>query len=233
MDVKDIKGRPQIDAIKSSGYVLWKHTDGVHLHWIAKGKKTVRFHGKITCESRRKIMRREGLNIEDRVDEIENNSIKWESTIQNQIAGVVFLTPGNFELDLRVNKKKVKPKNIFIGPKLIQPESNPFKITKIVEKKSLYKPKPEPTYEPEPEFTYEPKPEPTYEPEPEPTYEPEPEPLYEPEPEPLYEPEPEPTYEPESEPTYKPKSEPRYEAEDVLEKRITAWLIQLKTYRKV
>ena len=58
MNVKDIKGLPQIDLIKSNGYVLYKQTDGFHLHWKAKGKKAVKFEGKITCESKRKIMKK-------------------------------------------------------------------------------------------------------------------------------------------------------------------------------
>ncbi|MFX0059928.1 MAG: hypothetical protein ACFE85_20050 [Candidatus Hodarchaeota archaeon] len=41
MEVNDIKGRPQIDSIKSTGYILWKHIDRFHLHWMAKGKKAV------------------------------------------------------------------------------------------------------------------------------------------------------------------------------------------------
>ncbi|MFX0175793.1 MAG: hypothetical protein ACFE85_06160, partial [Candidatus Hodarchaeota archaeon] len=241
MDVKDIKGRPQIDSIKSTGYILWKHMDGFHLHWTAKGKKTVKFQGEVRCESRRMIMKREGINIGDRIDELENNIIEWESSIQNQIGGFVFLTPGGFELELKINKKKVKPKNIFIGFKMIHPKSNPFKITKELAEEPVYEPKPEPVYEPKPEPVYEPEPEPIYEPEPEPIYEPEPEPVHELEPEPVYEPEPEPIYEPEPEPVYEPEPEPVYEpeselvskSEDTLEKSITAWLIQLKTYRKV
>jgi len=215
MNVKDLIGRPKFDSGQFLGYLLWKQSDGFHLRWSKKGTKEYYFEGKIISETR--IAQKLRIGTTDRLNESENRTIEWNTKKDEKMDGVDFLTGNNFKVELKINKKKVKPKNIFLGPKMINPEKNPFTVTGTVTEiqEPIYKPKPEPVYEPESEPTYEPEPEPTYEPEPEPTYEPEPEPepVYELEPEPTYEPEPEPTYEPEPEPTYEPEPEPTYEPE--------------------
>jgi len=239
MIVNNIKGRPEFNSGQFLGYVFWKQLDGFHLRWTAKGKKVYSFQGKITSDSKLKLTKKIRTETAETINQINENSIEWNTSEQSELNGLDFLTPGNFSIELRINKKKVKTKNIFLGPQMEQPESNPFNITQItvgkeikIEKKKvkkdakfkeeeikipIYVPEPEPVYEPEPEPVYEPEPEPVYEPEPEPVYEPEPEPVYEPEPEPVYEPEPEPVYEPEPEPVYEPEPEPVYEPEPELE----------------
>jgi hypothetical protein len=217
MNVKNIKGRTAFNSGKFLGYVLWKHSDGFHLRWTTKGSKTHNFQGKIICEE--KVMITKRVRSETEIDTREKNTIGWDTTLQGQVDGFDFRTPGNFTVDLKIKKKKIKTKNIFLGPNLTQPENNPFTIIqKIAErklevdtkkvKKEIKELKPEPVYEPIPKPELEPVYEPTPKPEPEPVYEPTPEP------EPVYEPTPEPKLEPEP------------------ETRITAWLNQLQTYRK-
>ncbi|MFX1458061.1 MAG: hypothetical protein ACFFBT_01225, partial [Promethearchaeota archaeon] len=236
MNVKNLIGRPTFKSGDFLGYVLWKHSDGFHLKWSAKGKKTYNFQGKITSEA--KLAKKVRLITGDRIEKVEKNTIEWNSKVEDEDE-VRFLTPGSFTVELKINKKKIKAKNIFLGPQMIQPDGNPFKVIqetseelkergiklpiRVTEPEPVYTSEPEPIYEPEPEPepTYEPEPElkPVYAPEPEPTYEPESElePVYAPEPEPIYEPESElePTYEPESElePVYAPEPEPIYEPE--------------------
>ncbi|MHA1376318.1 MAG: hypothetical protein ACTSR7_18725 [Promethearchaeota archaeon] len=236
MNVNNIKGRTEFDSGKFLGYILWKQSDGFHLRWTTKGSKEHLFQGKITCQTKRRITRRIRSETKNNINEAKNNKIEWDTTLQNNKDGFDFLTPGDFTVELLINKKKVKTKNIFLGPQMTPADSNPFIITqktsesefktdkkkvKIESKIKTGKEFKEPTYEPTPEPTYEPTPEPTYEPTPEPAYEPTPEPTYEPTPEPEYEPTPEPIYEP----TPKGDHEP--------ETRITAWLNQLQTYREV
>jgi len=226
MNVKNIKGRTEINSGQFLGYALWKHSDGFHLRWTTKGSKTHNFQGKIIFEDRFMITKR--VRLETEIDTREKNTIGWDTTLQGQVDGFDFRTPGNFTVDLKIKKKKIKPKNIFLGPNLTQPESNPFtiiqKIAEIkVEPSKKREPKDyhiiseEPVYKPTPELEPEPIYEPTPEPEPEPVYEPapepEPEPVYEPAPEPAPEPEPEPIYEPTPEPEPDPGDEPDPEPE--------------------
>ena len=259
MNIKQLKGKPNYNQEKFSGYILWKESNGFHLRWRTKKWKKSSFQGTLTYQDKIMITKKDNIQNDDTLKKAGKKTIEWDVKGQDQMIGFNFLTPKSFTLDLRINNKKVKSKEIYFGPKMQNPEENPFIIDQPPKKKILkptyepepeptYEPEPEPTYEPEPEPTYEPEPEPTYEPEPEPTYEPEPEPTYEPEPEPTYEPEPEPTYEPEPEPTYEPESEPTYEPEEghkleseILEEekeektpdeRISNWLKQLKEHRK-
>ena len=209
MNVKNIKGRTEYNSGQFLGYILWKQSDGFHLRWTMKGSKSNSFQGKIICEDKVMITKRVRHETTR-----EKNTIGWDTILQGQEDGFDFRTPGNFTVDLKINNKKVKPKNIFLGPNLTQPESNPFTIVqKIAEIKvapsKKKKPKDfhiiseEPAYEPTPKP--EPKPEPVYKP----TPEPEPEPVYKPTPEPEAEPVYEPT--PEPKPVYEPTTEPVYE----------------------
>ncbi|MHA1478612.1 MAG: hypothetical protein ACTSPU_10475, partial [Promethearchaeota archaeon] len=194
MNVKDIKGRTDFSPGKFLGYVLWKQSDGFHLRWTTKGKKEQDFQGKIIFQTKVLITKKIKPATKDKINKTGSKTIEWNTTVKGDIDGIDFLTPGSFDLELRIDNKKVKPKAIFLGPQMIQPESNPFTITQIISKKKIHPREPvyEPTPEPEPEPVYEPTPEPEPEPVYEPTPEPEPEPVYEPTPEP----EPEPVYEP-------------------------------------
>ena len=218
MNVKDIKGRTDFSPGKFLGYVLWRQSDGFHLRWTTKGKKEQDFQGKIIFQTKVLIIKKIKQATKDKINKTGSKTIEWNTTLKGDIDGIDFLTPGSFELELRIDNKKIKPKAIFLGPQMIQPESNPFTITQVIFEKKIqprepvYKPIPASEPEPEPEPVYEPTPEP----EPEPIYEPTPEPK--PEPEPVYEPipEPEPVYEstpePEPEPVYEPTPEPEPES---------------------
>jgi len=215
MNVKEIKGRVDISSGKFSGYVLWKHSDGFHLRWKTKGKKENTFQGKILCKSKVLIKKKINPDSKDKIKKTGTKIIEWNTTLKGDVDGIDFLTPGSFDVELLIDNKKIKPKVIFLGPQMIQPESNPFTITQVTPERiiqpketttkteSVYKPLPEP----EPEPLYEPpsEPEPVYEPIPEP----EPEPMYEPpsEPESVYEATPEP--EPEHKPLYENLPEPK------------------------
>ena len=216
MNVDNIKGRPKFTSGQFLGYIFWKQSDGFHLRWNTEGSKVYNFQGKISSENKLKITKRIRPETADNISETEENTIEWNTQLKGQIDGLDFLGPGNIKLELRINKKKVKSKNIFLGSQMIQPEKNPFIITQIAaekkikidkkkvkkEEEEIKKPVYEPTPEPEPEPVYESTPEPEPEPETEPVYEPTPEPEPEPEPEPVYEPTPEPELEPEPEPVY-------------------------------
>ncbi|MHA1257655.1 MAG: hypothetical protein ACTSPS_18875, partial [Promethearchaeota archaeon] len=192
MNVKEIKGRTDFSAGQFLGYVLWKQSDGFHLRWTTKGKKETQFQGKILCDTKVKINKIVRSESRDKIKKSESKTIEWDTTLKNDIDGVDFLTPGSFKLELLIDKKKIKPKSIYLGPQMIQPEKNPFTITqktsdkKYIIDEPVVKKRIEPVSEPEPVY------EPTPEPEPEPVYEPTPEP----EPEPVYEPTPEPEPEP-------------------------------------
>jgi len=240
MNVKNLIGQARFKSGDFLGYILWRQSDGFHLKWNTKGGKTYFFQGKITSD--KKLAKKVRLITGDSIERVENDTIEWNTKIEDE-DGINFLTPGNFTVEVRINKKKIKKENIFLGPRMIQPDGNPFTITQIVPEKvkierkliieekviKATEPEPELKYEPLPELVEEPKPEsvekpePVYEFEPEPTYEPIPEPIeeaepfHELEPEPTYEPIPEPVEEPEPEPTYEPIPEPIEEAEPVYE----------------
>ncbi|GAH75844.1 unnamed protein product, partial [marine sediment metagenome] len=135
MNVKNIKGRTEYNSGQFLGYVLWKQSDGFHLRWTTKASKTkISFQGKIICED--KVMITKRVRPETEIDTREKNTIRWDTTLQGQEDGFGFRTPGNFTVDLKIKKKKIKTKNIFLGPNLTQPESNPFTIIqKIAERK--------------------------------------------------------------------------------------------------
>ena len=132
MNVKNIVGRTQFSAGEFLGYVLWKQSDGVHLSWTSKGKKTATFQGKITTQSKIRLVKVIKPESADDINQSGNNIIEWNVDTQGQIEGFVFLTPEDFTIELKVNKKKIKPKTIFIGPQMLNPEKNPFTITQQV-----------------------------------------------------------------------------------------------------
>ena len=128
MNVKNITGQPQFSAGEFLGYVLWKKSDGIHLSWTSKGKKPFTFQGKINTPSKIKLVKTINMESADVINESESNAIEWNVETQGQIKGFVFLTPENFTLELIINKKKVKAKNISIGAQMVNPEKNPFTI---------------------------------------------------------------------------------------------------------
>ncbi|MHA1986106.1 MAG: hypothetical protein ACW98D_05640, partial [Promethearchaeota archaeon] len=197
MNVNNIKGRLKLESGQFLGYALWKQSDGFHIRWITKGKKSYSFQGKITCQKKLKIYRKVRLEPGDEINEMENNMIEWQTTSKNKVVGLIFLTPGNFTVELRINRKKIKPKMIFLGPEMTHPKKNPFTIIHDIDENNLQT-RQQPKGKENNEVTTQPVSEPIYEP----TPEPEPEPIYEPSPEP--EPEPEPTYEPSPEPEPEP-----------------------------
>ncbi len=245
MNVKNIKGSLKLDSGQFLGYALWKQSDGFHLRWTTKGKKVYTFQGKIVCQEKLKIYRKVRLKPEDEINEVENNVIEWQTTSQNKVVGLNFLTPGNFTLELRINSKKIKPKKIFLGPKMIHPKKNPFTLIHVIDEDELqtiqkpkakteYEPTPEPTPEPEPESIHEPSPEPELEPIHEPISKPEPEsihePILEPEPDSIYEPIPEPEPDSIHEPIPEPEPKPIYETTLELEpKPINEPMLELES----
>jgi len=235
MNVKSIKGLPTFTSGQFLGYILWKRSDGFHLRWTTKGKKANHFQGKISSQTKIKITKKARSETAENIKETDKNIIEWNTTLQDQMDGLDFLTAGNFTLELRINKKKVKSKSIFLGPQMIEPESNPFNITQLTAEKKVeitkIKPKELKKIEKVKEIVPEPEPiyEPTPEPEPEPVYEPTPEP----EPEPVYEPTPEPEPEPIYEPTPELEVDVGEKIEDELNSRLGTWLNQLVTHRKV
>ncbi|MFX1601113.1 MAG: hypothetical protein ACFFB6_11000, partial [Promethearchaeota archaeon] len=214
MNVRDIKGRPKFESGQFLGYVLWKRSDGFHLRWTTKGRKAHNFQGKIVYQTKLGVTGKITSKTGFKIYETDDKMIHWNSSEEGKVSGIDFISPGNFTLELKIDKKKIKPKAIFLGPEMKNPESNPFTIIQIFEekisqkeiKKILEKKIKEPLREIETKAIYEyiPEVEPVYEPtlEPEPVYEPTPEP----EPEPVYEPtlEPEPVYEPTPEPELEP-----------------------------
>jgi len=184
MNVNDLKGRPRFKSGQFLGYTLWKQSDGFHLRWTTEEDKEYNFQGKIISQTKLRITKRVRIESGDKINETEKNTIEWNTIVQRQIDGVDFLTPGNFTVELRINKKKIKPKSIFLGPQMIQPEKNPFNITQKIAEKKLKIDKKKAKKEPKIKVKEEIKePEPVYEP----TPEPEPEPVYEHEPEPQLE----------------------------------------------
>ncbi|MHA1193862.1 MAG: hypothetical protein ACTSP9_16500, partial [Promethearchaeota archaeon] len=187
MNINNIKGRTEFKSGKFLGYILWKQSDGFHLRWTTKGSKEHTFQGKITFQTKRRITRRIRSETKKNINETKNNTIEWDTTLQNDMDGFDFLTPGNYTIELLINQKKVKTKNIFLGPQMTQAENNPFTITQLTSKKEfeidkkkakkegkkkleeeIKEPVFEPTPEPEPVFEPTPEPEPAYEPTPEP-----------------------------------------------------------------
>jgi len=211
MNVKKIKGFPKFDSDRITGYVLWKQSDGFHLRWTPKGKKTQNFRGTIFFDDKVRITNWINPETENFVIITEKNSIEWNLMFKGQLDGFDFLTPGDITLDLRIKKKKVKPKEIFLGPDMLNPENNPFTITQIapIEEEIV---EPELVVDPDLELEH------IAEPEPEPVVEPEP--VAEPEPEPVAEPEPDAVAELELEPT----TAQAVQEDDTA--RITAWFLQ-------
>jgi len=220
MNVKEIKGSADFEGKDILGYILWKQSDGFHLRWTTSEKKAVKFQGKITYTDKFRIINKIELNEEEKISKTGKNSVEWFSELKKATEGLDFLTPSDFTIELKINKKRTKPINIFLGSKMMHPENNPFDVIQIIKKYTTQ----EPEYEPKPEAT----PEPVYETEPETTSEPEYEPEPEVTPEPVYEPEPEATPEPVYEP--EPEATPEILIDDI-NIRLGQWLTQLVTYR--
>ncbi|MHA2049819.1 MAG: hypothetical protein ACW986_09415, partial [Promethearchaeota archaeon] len=184
MKINEIKGRPRFSSGEFLGYVLWKQTDGFHLRWNTEGEKLYTFKGKIGYQTKLKVTRIAKPESRIKIVELEENVIEWVSLEKGKINGFDFITPGNFTLELKINNKTIKPKNILLGSQKLRPENNPFTITQITteenhEKEMIRKLKAKDNdivKEIEPEATFLNKIEPTYEPTPEPEPEPEPEP---------------------------------------------------------
>lgn len=113
MNVNDIKGRTEFNSGKFLGYVLWKQSDGFHLRWNTKGSKEHKFQGIITFQTKRRITRRVRSETKKDIKETKTNTIEWDTTLQNDRDGFDFLTPGDFTLELRINKKKLSQKAYF------------------------------------------------------------------------------------------------------------------------
>ncbi|MBY8981032.1 MAG: hypothetical protein KGD72_11625, partial [Candidatus Lokiarchaeota archaeon] len=96
------------------------------LRWTTKGKKENQFQGKIIFQTKVLITKKLRPETKDFIKKSDSKTIEWDTILKNDFDGVDFLTPGNFELELRIDNKKIKPKSIFLGPQMIQPESNPF-----------------------------------------------------------------------------------------------------------
>ena len=128
MNVKELLGRPDFTAGKFSGYVLWKQSDGFHLRWANKKKKKQTFQGKIICSDKVKISKVTRKENVYKINETQKNTIEWNATLEEGVDGFDFLTPGDFEVELRVESKKIKPKTIFLGSDMKQVDKNPFKI---------------------------------------------------------------------------------------------------------
>ncbi|NHJ25130.1 MAG: hypothetical protein EAX89_11170 [Candidatus Lokiarchaeota archaeon] len=175
MNVKTILGKPDFIPGKFLGYVLWKQSDGFHLRWTIKGKKRQSFQGKIKCLDKIKIINVYRTENTYKVNETQKNTIEWNTVLDSELDGFDFLTPGDFEVELRIKNKMIKSKMIFLGSEMFRPENNPFKIiqspselilgdeseiidTKVKlekdEKEIVFK-EPEPVYESEP--THKPK----------------------------------------------------------------------------
>ena len=107
MNVQDIKGRPKFKAGQFLGYVFWKQLDGFHLRWTSIGSKVHNLQGKIKSEAKLKLTKTIRVETADNIKETDEKSIEWNTSGQGQLDGLDFLTPGNFTLELRINKKKV------------------------------------------------------------------------------------------------------------------------------
>ncbi len=124
MNVNNIKGRPKFTPGQFLGYILWKQTDGFHLRWTAKGKKAYNFQGKIIFHPKLQITKIVSPETGIKIQETGEKTIQWNIIEKTKINGLDFVTPGNFTLELRINKKKIKAKSIFLGSEMIKPEGN-------------------------------------------------------------------------------------------------------------
>ncbi|MFW9929346.1 MAG: hypothetical protein ACFFD1_08145 [Candidatus Thorarchaeota archaeon] len=225
MNVRQLKGKPVYTKKKFSGYMLWKQSNGFHLRWMTKKGKKHSFQGTLTYQGKVLITKKENIQIEDKLAKAEKKTIKWDVKGQDQLVGFNFLTPKSFTLELQIDNKNVKSKEIYLGPEMENPEENPFLIDipykETVPKAVLeHEPKPTPISQAELEQVSQPEPEPVYQTKPKPFSQPEPEPVYQPKPKPVSQPEPGPVYELEGE-FFSP------------DQRINNWLTQLKDHRMV
>lgn len=131
MREKNLKGRTEFNTVRFLGYVLWKQSDGFHFRWTTKGSKSNNFQGKIIYEDKFMITKRAKRNTE--IDISEENSVGWDTTLRGKVDGFNFRTPGNFTVILNIKNKKIKPKKIYLGPNLTQPDSNPFTIVQRID----------------------------------------------------------------------------------------------------
>ena len=109
MNVKEIKGRTDFSSGQFLGYVFWKHSDGFHLRWTTKGKKEHDFQGKIIFQTKVLLTKKLRPESKDDIKQSESKTIEWDTTLKNDIDGVDFLTPGNFNLCIIII-------NIFTAP---------------------------------------------------------------------------------------------------------------------
>ncbi|MFX1549425.1 MAG: hypothetical protein ACFFB9_03645, partial [Promethearchaeota archaeon] len=137
MNVRDLKGRPKFESGEFLGFVLWKQSDGFHLRWNTKKGKTHNFQGKVIYKTKLRITKIVNPKTQLKIYETGEKMIQWNSAEEGKINGIDFVTPGNFTLELRIGKKKIKPKTIFLGFEMKNPESNPFNIIQITEEKIL------------------------------------------------------------------------------------------------
>ena len=135
MKINEIKGRPKFGASQFSGYVVWKQLDGFHVRWTTEGSKALNFQGKIISHDKIKVTKTYSSESREGTKETGTNTIEWNVQTKGRIDGFDFLTPGNITIELRINKKKNKPKFIFLGPNMINPEKNPIEIVQITAKK--------------------------------------------------------------------------------------------------
>jgi hypothetical protein len=240
MNVKQLKGKPNYTKKKFSGYVLWKQSNGFHLRWMTRKGKKHSFQGTLTYQGKILITKKDNIQLEDKLAKAEKKTIKWDVKGQDQFVGFNFLTPKSFTLELQIDNKKIKPKEIYLGPGMENPEENPFLIdipyrervpNADLEPKPISQPESGPVTQPELEPISQPKLKPVTQPELEPISQPEPEPVTQPEPGPIYELEGEyfspdqkinnwltqlkehrTAYEPETEPAYESEGEPVYES---------------------
>ncbi|MFX1323870.1 MAG: hypothetical protein ACFE8N_02865 [Promethearchaeota archaeon] len=212
MNVNNIKGRPKFSVGQILGYIIWRQTDGFHLRWLIEGKKPHKFTGKIVFQNKLNITKIVKPASKVKIYQLKNDVIQWETIEKDKINGLDFISSGTFTLELKIDKKLVKPKMIFLGPGMLNPEDNPFTIEQLTSEEALLfdkkeyerdikeklkdKPKgPLIEIEPEPIYNLVSRMQPIFEsiPEPTPKPEPEPKPVYESIPKP--EPEPKPVYE--------------------------------------
>lgn len=113
MNVNNIKGRPKFASGQFLGYILWKQSDGFHLRWTTEGSKAFNFQGKIISEKKLKVTKRIRLETADKINETGQNTTEWNTQLKDQIDGLDFLTSGNFKLELKINRKKLKQRIFF------------------------------------------------------------------------------------------------------------------------
>jgi hypothetical protein len=127
MELKDIKGKPNVRPGSKLGYFLWKESDGFHLLWMTMGAMHG-FRGKITAKKPVTIKKLVKLESNDVITQVDPNTISWETRTQNDTDGLIFESEGNFTVELLMDSKKIGLSNVFCGLTLRKPTSNPFTV---------------------------------------------------------------------------------------------------------